>query len=195
MAGFDHFNFIGPIYDYIFGRGGDREIVNLARVQPDSRMLDVGGGTGRVSALFQGKVGLIQIVDTALKMLREAQKKGITSVVAESERLPYEAGAFDRIILVDALHHVADQQGTLDEMWRLLAPGGWMIVEEPDIRNFSVKLIALMEKVLLMRSHFLSPSQIEIMAGVLPSSRVEIVQNRGVAWVIINKPNDQSDRS
>ena len=47
--------------------------------------------------------------------------------------------------MVDALHHVADQEATIRELWRLLKPGGRIIIEEPDIRRFEVKLLALIE--------------------------------------------------
>jgi demethylmenaquinone methyltransferase/2-methoxy-6-polyprenyl-1,4-benzoquinol methylase len=43
---------------------------------------------------------------------------------------------------------------------RVLEPEGRSVIEEPDIRTFGVKLVALAEKILLMRSHFLSPIQI-----------------------------------
>ena len=60
--------------------------------------------------------------------------------------------------MVDALHHVIHQGQTAREMYRVLKPGGRIVIEEPDIRKFGVKLIAVAEKLLLMRSHFLSPA-------------------------------------
>ena len=45
-------------------------------------------------------------------------------------------------------------------MFRVLKPGGLLVIEEPDIRTFGVKLIAIAEKLLLMRSHFLAPEEI-----------------------------------
>ena len=49
---------------------------------------------------------------------------------------------------------------TAAELWRTLKPGGRLVIMEPDIRLFSVKLVALAEKVALMRSHFLAPAAI-----------------------------------
>lgn len=187
MSGFNHFNFIGPIYDRIFGRSKNQDIVAFAQVNQTHHLLDVGGGTGRVSKLFESRVKGIQIADPAPKMLLEAQIKGLRTVVAQSERLPYPNGAFDRVIMVDALHHVADQQKTLDEMWRLLAPGGKIVIEEPDINHFLVKLIALGEKVLLMRSHFLKPERVAAMCRFDPSAKIEINRKKGIACVIITR--------
>jgi ubiquinone/menaquinone biosynthesis C-methylase UbiE len=187
VSNFNHFNLISPIYDQIFGRREDQEIVELAEVRKDHVLLDVGGGTGRVAALFQTVTGKVMIADTAEKMLLEAQEKGIAVVNSQSEYLPFNNGSFDRIIMVDALHHVENQGKTLSEMWRLLALGGKLIIEEPDINNFFVKLIALGEKLLLMRSHFLSPKTIADMSGFDKNAVVEIQRKKGIAWIIISR--------
>lgn len=187
MANFNHFNIIGPIYDLIFGRSKDLKIINFADVQTGQAVLDVGGGTGRVAVLLGENSKKSIVADEAISMLREAQSKGVPTVNSTSEQLPFPSGAFDRIIMVDALHHVRDQQQTLNEMWRVLAPGGKMVIEEPDIQNFVVKLIALGEKLLLMRSHFLNPDIIAEMCRFDQNIKVEIHRFRGNAWIIISR--------
>jgi demethylmenaquinone methyltransferase/2-methoxy-6-polyprenyl-1,4-benzoquinol methylase len=62
--------------------------------------------------------------------------------------------------MVDALHHVVDQGKTARELFRLLTPGGRIAVIEPDIHKPVVKIVALGEKMLLMRSHFLDGKKI-----------------------------------
>ena len=190
MAKFDHFNLIGPIYDRIFGRNPDSRIYGLANVQPGHRLLDVGGGTGRVAEHFSATTPHIFVVDAALKMLIQARLKGMRVVNACSEALPLPDRRFDRIIMVDAFHHVADHQKTLDEMWRLLAPGGRLIVEDPDIRHGVIKLIALVEKLLLMRSKFFSPQDILGMCSFRDIKTSKIITEKGIAWVIIDKTAD-----
>lgn len=189
---FDHFNIIGPIYDLVFGRHIDHEIVEIAKVFPGQNVLDVAGGTGRVSILFRDQQAQVFLVDTAMGMLRQAQEKGLRHLsMGESEGLPYASRSFDKVILVDALHHVADQQVTLEEMWRVLAPGGMLIIEEPDVRHFVVKLIRLGEKLLMMRSHFLTPGRIAEMAESLTPERVDVIAEKGIAWVIITKQSPE----
>jgi len=189
MSGFDHFNLISPIYDLVFGRHVDHTMVAKADLQPDQKLLDVGGGTGRVTALFAEVSSDLLIADSAISMLRRAQEKSLRTVNTHSEKLPFAAQTFDRIIMVDALHHVADQQETLNEMWRVLAVGGKMVVEEPNKKNFIVKLIALGEKILMMRSHFLLPEEIVRMCQFDPSAEIETHFERGNAWIIIAKGN------
>ena len=89
--------------------------------------------------------------------------------------------------MVDALHHVIDQGQTAREMYRVLKPGGRIVIEEPDIRSFYVKLIAVGEKLLLMRSHFLSPPKIVDLFS-FDSSKTAIHETEGNAWVVIEKP-------
>ncbi len=187
MSGIDHFNLISSIYDFIFGRKKDYEIIARADVGQNDRLLDVGGGTGRVSVLFKSQTGNIAIADSARKMLFKAKEKGLVCVQALSEWLPFQTQSFDRIIMVDALHHVADQSRTLNEMWRLLAPGGKIIIEEGDIDHWLVKIIAFGEKCLLMRSHFLHAKEIMKLCQFDETAWVRITRQKGVVWVIISK--------
>ena len=71
-------------------------------------------------------------------------------------------------------------------MWRVLKPGGRIIIEEPDIRDLSIKLVAIAEKVELMRSHFISPEQI---LGLFdyPNAEVKYEKEGWNAWVIVEK--------
>lgn len=150
-------------------------------------MLDAGGGTGRVSQFLREKAAQIVIADGSFEMLREAQKKeGIQTIRTWTENLPFQNDFFDCIIMVDALHHVTNQSETTSELWRVLKPGGYIIIEEPNIHKFGVKLIALAEKLALMRSHFLSPRQIvNLFEG--KSSKTHIEMEDSLAWVIVEK--------
>jgi ubiquinone/menaquinone biosynthesis C-methylase UbiE len=120
-------------------------------------------------------------------MLTEALHSGsLAAVAGHIECLPFPDGAFERAIIVDAYHHVVDQATTLGELWRVLAPGGRLVVEEPDIRSASVRLIALGEKLLLMRSHFEAG---EVIASRLESlgARATLFSDRHTVWVVADK--------
>jgi len=183
----DHFDFLAPVYDRAIRDFTGREVLErLAGLNGNTRLLDVGGGTGRVAAALRGQVGAIFLADVSAGMLRQARAKDLDAACALSERLPFADGAFDCVLMVDALHHVVDQRASAAEMWRVVRPGGQVVVQEPDIRTFSVKLVALAEKLALMRSHFLSPARIADLFA-FPAARVEIESEGFSAWVVIHK--------
>ncbi len=120
-------------------------------------------------------------------MLQKAKSKNLNCAQSQSEKLPFDDETFDRVIIVDAFHHVLNQQKTLGEMWRVLKAGGKMVIEEPDIKNFYVKLIAIGEKLLFMRSKFKSPEKIVDMCQFEDHASHEIQRKDGIAWIIFTK--------
>lgn len=178
---FDHFSAIAPIYARVTYSSLDK-LREIAELPARGRLLDVGGGTGRVASVVRDLVDEVVIADVSIGMLRQTDRPTLRPVCTFSESLPFPNNSFDRILMVDALHHVVDQPSTASEMFRLLKPGGRIIIEEPDIRSFGVKLIALAEKMLLMRSHFLSPRQIaELFQGAT------IQTEDASAWIVVTK--------
>ena len=190
MPLFDHFGFLAPLYETFIPPKDPHELWRLAELPTSGALLDAGGGTGRLAQYMHGKADAVVVADLSCRMLAEArQKDGLLPVCSHTETLPFVDESFARIIMVDALHHVCDQRSTLDELWRLLQPGGILVIEEPDVNSFMVKLLALAEKLALMRSHFLSPQRI---ADLLhhPNGQVRIETEKHIAWVVVKKGND-----
>ena len=157
---FDHFALIAGFYDRARQFRISAPMLGSLALSPNCLLLDAGGGTGRVAAALRSLVREVFVMDISPGMLRSAASKGLATVCAPAESLPLPSGIFDRIIIMDALHHVTDQRQTARELWRVLVPGGRIVIVEPDIRKFIVKLLAIGEKVLLMRSHFLAVGEI-----------------------------------
>ena len=183
MPAFDHFAAIAPLYARIkYSKAGIMR--ELAELPVGGRLLDVGGGTGRVASAISDFVDEVVIADISFGMLDKADRSSLRPVCGGSESLPFADNSFERVIMVDALHHVIHHADSAYEMFRVLKPGGLLVIEEPDIRTFGVKLIALAEKLLLLRSHFLTPDQIvKLFADGEKSIRAE----DGTVWVVIKK--------
>ena len=185
---FDHFGFLAPIYDRLISPPDPEQLQALLQLPADGLMLDAGGGTGRVAQQLYHLEDHMVISDESPGMLRQAQEKALCCPVAAAvEHLPFGDGVFQRVLVVDALHHFADQQRAIAELVRVLAPGGRLVIEEPDLNRLTVKFVALGEKLALMRSKFYYPQQIGQMVANC-GLRPEVVRDGGfAAWVVADK--------
>jgi len=184
----DHFSLAAPFYDRVLRFLDPTVLQEHLRLPVAGRLLDAAGGTGRVSQYLAGLAGQIVVTDASAAMLQQATAKGgLTVVLARAERLPFADATFERIVVVDALHHFADQRAAIREMWRVLAPGGRMVIEEPNIETRHVKLVALAERLALMRSRFLSPQDMASMLRQV-GGHVEIFADHAFnVWVTADK--------
>ncbi len=186
---FDHFDLLARFYDRAIGP----HEASLLREQLDlpikGRLLDLAGGTGRVLSGLAPWDGCFILCDYSLSMLRQAQQKQVgLPLRGAAEYLPFANGSFERILIVDAFHHLADQPRALLEMWRILAPGGRLVIEEYDIHHWAIKVVAILEKIALMRSHFMAPGKI---GQLLQDAGAQVyVRHNGnaKAWIIAEKP-------
>jgi len=187
MPVFDHFNFLAPYYDRVLPFRHAQKLAEILSLPSPGLILDAGGGTGRVAYELRDLARSIVVVDISPGMLSQASSKdGLSAVNSHIEKLPFAGETFSRIMMVDALHHVCDHTESLTELWRVLEPGGRIVIEEPDIRKYSVKLIALAEKIALMRSHFIDPERI---AGHFRRLDAEVnvyIENHN-SWITVDK--------
>lgn len=190
MPVLDHFGFLAPFYDRLIKPKAPEYLWDLAQLPTEGLLLDAGGGTGRVAQFMLKKAAGVVLADLSLEMLSEANVKGgFLRVCSHTEGFPFPDESFTRVLMVDALHHVCDQPQTAQELWRVLAPGGYLVIEEPDVRTFIVKLVAIAEKLALMRSHFLAPEAIAaLFNNPAAQVRIETEANGFNAWVIVHKP-------
>jgi demethylmenaquinone methyltransferase/2-methoxy-6-polyprenyl-1,4-benzoquinol methylase len=183
----DLFDRVAPFYDRIFHFNDPTRLVALLQPDSDHRLLDVGGGTGRVTNALAEHVAQACIVDLSPGMLFQAREKGLCAYQGVAEHLPFQDGTFDRILIVDAFHHFRDWSWAAAELVRVLRPGGRMVIEEPDIQNWIVKLIALGERMLLMRSRFFAPNDLVRFFQVAGGRATHHEEHNGIFWVVIER--------
>ncbi len=182
----DHFDLVAGFYNRTAKFSPPAPLLDLLALPPEGLLLDAGGGTGRVAEALHGMVRDAVVADLSRGMLRYASHKGLATACSQTEHLPFASGAFNRIIMVDALHHVFNQRKTVDELLRVLAQGGKIVIIEPDIHKFVVKLIAIGEKMLLMRSHFLPADQIASLF-MNRNTHVRVLSDELNVWVFAEK--------
>ena len=126
----------------------DPEKLNLT---PDSRVLDVGCGTGRhilelsqYDATFVGLDVLAEDLKRMRYLLIMAERDGdvngrVHMVEGDGMRLPFADDEFSHVLCTETLEHVGDDAGMLREMVRVLRPGGVLCISVPD--EYSERLL------------------------------------------------------
>lgn len=100
------------------------------RYSPDLRILEVGSGSGGVTEFLEHRV---TGVDPAFERTSDRRTEWLEPVSGSVEALPFEAGSFDAVLSVEMLEHVPEEmrRRALEELFRVTAPGGRLIVTFP----------------------------------------------------------------
>jgi malonyl-CoA O-methyltransferase len=93
------------------------------------RVLDLGCGKGRFGRLVAEANPGVRLValDLALAMLRHAPAS-LHRVAASMLALPFPDRSFDGLYATESLEHAVDIEGAISEMYRVLAPGGRLLI-------------------------------------------------------------------
>lgn len=125
-------------YDRRWGRYVDASArATRARlaVRSDDRLLDIGCGTGTLLGQIAREAPGAQLagVDLVPAMLDVARAKlppGVPLQVARAESLPFEDAAFDLAVSSSVLHFVRAPEDALREMYRVVRPGGRVVITD-----------------------------------------------------------------
>ena len=101
------------------------------------RVLEIGPGAGGHSALFAKYGAIMASADLTFTRARATQRKfdlmddmarGCQALQSDAENLPFADATFDIVYSNGVLHHTPDTQGAIDEVLRVLKPGGRAVI-------------------------------------------------------------------
>ena len=134
--------------------------IGLLDLEPSSKVLDVGCGTGHAVIKLAGILshGKACGIDISSEMIEQARakipdilKEKAEFLQASSDNIPYPNDEFDYVLCTNSFHHYPDPIRSLEEIQKVLKPGGQMVIFEnaPDLSWYTWmwdRLLRIIEK-------------------------------------------------
>lgn len=137
----DRYDLMNDLMSFGVHRLWKRFTIGMADLKPGQHVLDLAGGTGDLTRLMAprvGREGLVVLSDINAAMLGNGRSRlldrGISGNVdfaqANAEQLPFPDASFDLVTMAFGLRNVTDKQQALNSIYRVLRPGGRLLVLE-----------------------------------------------------------------
>lgn len=126
-------------------------------------ILEIGSGLGTMAMLWATRGADLHAVDLTLQAVRITRRRfelyGLAGDIlnADARKLPFENESFDFVYSWGVLHHSPDIQQSLNEMYRVLRPGGQVGVMLYNRRSLRQFYMTMLEGVFHLEDRFLSP--------------------------------------
>ncbi len=117
---------------------GDLRTTSAAKIiEPGKRLLDIGCGEGSFILKVKKKFEETHGIDISFEAVELSQRLGIVAkqVNLNNEPIPYPDNYFDTVVTLDVIEHIFDPILFVDEIHRVLTPGGYAIISTPNIRK------------------------------------------------------------
>jgi len=151
------------------------------------KVLDVGAGTGRITAELTKNGAQVTALDVSEKMLevlktKVKNRKLLECVVGDAESLPFADNSFDVVVAAFLIVHLKDPTRFFDEAYRVLAPGGVLVVT--NINQKEAPEVDTKEGKIKIESYYHRPEKIrEILEQLAFGIEKEFFVKEGDNWV------------
>lgn len=114
------------------------EVITKAYLLPEMQVADISAGSGFLSSVLVKHVSKVHLVDASEEMLSQAKKNLSTYTntafhLAEGRTIPLSDDSQDAVFANMYLHHAPDPLAAIQEMARLLKPGGRLLISDLDL--------------------------------------------------------------
>src|SRR5439155_16772226 len=126
----DRYDLITVVLSYGRDRRWKRRVIDLAAPSPDMRAADLATGTGDLAFALAARGARVVGLDMTRRMIELGREKVggrravLRFLVGDMVALPFTSGSFDIVTTGYGLRNVADLTAAIDEILRVLKPGG-----------------------------------------------------------------------
>jgi ArsR family transcriptional regulator len=121
--------------DYVPGKSWKGVAEALMHLIPPMVIADLGAGEGTFALLLAQRAKQVIAVDTSAKMIEVGREQAVRHDVknveyrlGDMEELPIEDSSVDLVFFSQSFHHALHPQRALQEAWRILQPGGRIVI-------------------------------------------------------------------
>ncbi len=136
-----HYDIMNDLMSAGLHRLWKRYTVDQAALRPGNVVLDLAGGTGDLTRQFAAKVGKqghVVLADINAAMLEQGRRRlvdagiagNVTIAQVDAQELPFVDRSFDCVAMAFGLRNVTDKNAALTSMYRVLKPGGKVMILE-----------------------------------------------------------------
>ena len=125
----DRYDLITVVLSYAQDQRWKKKLADLAAPEAGARVLDLATGTGDIALVFAARRTHVVGLDVTLRMIELARRQAVgvqsaTFLVGDMLTLPFTAASFDIVTTGYGLRNVPDLARAIDEIVRVLKPGG-----------------------------------------------------------------------
>lgn len=112
----------------------------LLEAKPGERLLCIGFGLPFLKQCTEDFERCITLMPSRQGAIAWPENAACLSLLGEEAHLPFQDAVFDRIIVIHAIEFLDHVRGLLREIWRVMAPGGRVIVVAPNRSGFWARM-------------------------------------------------------
>lgn len=121
-------------------------VLEMLEKHNSGRMLDIGCGDGYITKLISRKTECEPYgIDISRNAVKTARKRGVKAIEADINegKIPHPKNYFDMVFCGDILEHIYNTEVLLENIYRILKPGGYLVISVPNIASWYNRVFLL----------------------------------------------------